>query len=91
MTLSRREARRAALTLLYQWDVTGRPIGSLYEGELDDYARETAEAVAAEAEELDRRITEASLATPTGGRGGFAGAAVQTRLVEQLPDRRTTA
>jgi N utilization substance protein B len=61
MTLSRREARRAALTLLYQWDVTGRPLGSLYEGELDEYARETAEAVAAEAEELDRRITEASI------------------------------
>ena len=60
MTLSRREARKAALTLLYQWDVTGRPLGSLYEGELDEYARETAEAVAAEAEELDRRITEAS-------------------------------
>jgi len=60
MTLSRREGRRAALTLLYQWDVTGRPLGSLYEGELDEYARETAEAVAAEADELDRRISEAS-------------------------------
>ena len=58
---SRREARRAALTLLYQWDVTGRPLGSLYEGEVDEYARETAEAVVAEAEELDRRITEASI------------------------------
>ena len=60
MTLSRREGRRAALTLLYQWDVAGRPLGSLYEGELDEYARETAEAVAAEADELDRRISEAS-------------------------------
>ena len=35
MTLSRRAAREAALTLLYQWDVTERPLGSLYEGELD--------------------------------------------------------
>jgi hypothetical protein len=33
---------------------------------------------------------EASLAIPTGGRGGFAGAAVQIRLVERLADRRTT-
>ena len=30
---------------------------------------------------------EASLAMPTGGRGGFAGAAVQTRLVERLAER----
>ena len=32
---------------------------------------------------------EASLAIPTGGRGGFAGAAVQIRLVERLADGRT--
>jgi N utilization substance protein B len=56
----RRAARRTALFLLYQWDVTGQPLASLYEGEVDEYARATAEAVAARAEELDRRITEAS-------------------------------
>lgn len=56
----RRAARRTALFLLYQWDVTGQPLASLYEGEVDEYARDTAEAVAAQAEELDRRITEAS-------------------------------
>ncbi len=33
--VSRREARRAAVFMLYQWDVTGRPLGSLYEGEVD--------------------------------------------------------
>jgi N utilization substance protein B len=60
MALSRRQARRTALFLLYQWDVTGKPLASLYEGEVDDYARGTAEAVAARAEELDRRITEAA-------------------------------
>ena len=60
MTLSRKAARRTALFLLYQWDVTGRPLASLYEGEVDEYARDTAEAVASRAEELDRRITEAS-------------------------------
>ena len=56
----RRAARRTALFLLYQWDVTGQPIASLYEGEVDPFASETAEAVAADAEELDRRITAAS-------------------------------
>ncbi len=56
----RRAARRTALFLLYQWDVTGQPLASLYEGEVDPFARETAEAVAARAPELDRRITEAA-------------------------------
>jgi N utilization substance protein B len=56
----RRAARRTALFLLYQWDVTGQPLASLYEGEVDEYARATAEAVAARADELDRRITEAA-------------------------------
>ena len=56
----RRAARRTALILLYQWDVTGQQLASLFEGEIDEYARETAEAVVAEHEELDRRITEAA-------------------------------
>ena len=60
MSGGRRAARRTALFLLYQWDVTGQPLASLYEGEVDTFARETAEAVATEAPELDRRITEAS-------------------------------
>jgi N utilization substance protein B len=56
----RRSARRTALFLLYQWDVTGQPLASLYEGDVDDFAGETAEAVAAKAPELDGRITAAS-------------------------------
>jgi N utilization substance protein B len=56
----RRAGRRTALFLLYQWDVTGQPLTSLYEGDPDRWACETAEAVAARAEELDRRITEAA-------------------------------
>ena len=56
----RRAGRRTALFVLYQWDVTGQPLASLYEGEVDAFARETAEAVVANADELDRRITEAS-------------------------------
>ena len=57
---SRRAARRTALVLLFQWDVTGQPLGSLYGAEIDPFARETAEAVVAAAPELDRRITEAA-------------------------------
>jgi N utilization substance protein B len=56
----RRAARRTALFLLYQWDVTGQPLASLYEGDVDAFARETAEAVAAKTEELDRRISDAA-------------------------------
>ena len=56
----RRTARRTALFLLYQWDVTGQPLASLYEGEVDPFARATAEAVAARAGELDERISAAS-------------------------------
>ena len=56
----RRAARRTALFLLYQWDVTGQPLTSLYEGDVDSFARETAETVAAKAEELDRRISDAA-------------------------------
>jgi N utilization substance protein B len=56
----RRQARRTAFILLYQWDLTGQPLTSLYEGDVDEFARETAEAVAERAEELDRRIDEAA-------------------------------
>jgi N utilization substance protein B len=58
--MSRRAARRTALVLLYQWDLTGRPLASLYEGEIDEWARRTAEAVAREAPALDARITQAA-------------------------------
>ena len=58
--MSRRAARRTAFFLLYQWDVTGRPLASLYDGEVDEWARRTAEEVAAEAPALDERITDAA-------------------------------
>jgi transcription antitermination protein NusB len=56
----RRAARRTALVLLYQWDVTGQPLASLYEGDVDEYARELAEAVVAAAPALDEKITAAA-------------------------------
>jgi N utilization substance protein B len=57
----RKAARRQALELLYQWDLTGQPLASLHEGDADAFARELAEAVIERAEELDRRITEATV------------------------------
>jgi transcription antitermination protein NusB len=56
----RRAARRTALFLLYQWDITGQPLASLYEGEIDEYARALAEAVAERAPELDEKINAAA-------------------------------
>lgn len=56
----RRAARRTALVLLYQWDVTGQELASLFEGEIDPYARAVAEGVIEGHEELDRRITDAA-------------------------------
>ena len=60
MTISRRQARRQALFLLYQWDLSGQKIGSQFAGEIDPWARSVAEKVAGQAPELDERITAAS-------------------------------
>jgi len=57
---SRRQARRQALFLLYQWDLSGQELGSQYRGEIDPWARELATAVAGRAEALDGRITAAA-------------------------------
>jgi transcription antitermination protein NusB len=59
-TTGRRAGRRQALFLLYQRDLTGQPLASLYEGEPDEFAVSLAHAVAERAAELDRRITETS-------------------------------
>jgi N utilization substance protein B len=66
---SRRASRRAALFMLFQWDVTGKDLGSTYEGEVDDFAWETAKAVAENAEHLDRRIDEVTEGWPAGRLG----------------------
>lgn len=62
---SRHAARRAALFLLYQWDVTGRPLASLFEGEIDEYSRQSAEGVAARVDDLDTRISAAAEGWPS--------------------------
>ena len=58
--VGRRQSRRTALFLLYQWDLTGQPLASLYDGTPDDFALELAEAIAERAPALDERITAAS-------------------------------
>lgn len=58
--MSRRADRRTALVLLYQWDVTGQALASLFEGDVPPFSRELAEAVVERHEELDRRITAAA-------------------------------
>jgi N utilization substance protein B len=58
--VGRRQARRQALFLLYQWDLTGQPLASLYEGEPDAFARQLASAVAAVAPALDERVSAVS-------------------------------
>jgi N utilization substance protein B len=55
---SRRQARRTALVLLFQWDVTGQELGSLFEGDVDPWALGLAEEVRADADRLDATISE---------------------------------
>jgi transcription antitermination protein NusB len=58
--VGRRQARRTALFLLYQSDLTGQPLAALYEGVPDQFAHDLAERVLARAEPLDVRISEAA-------------------------------
>jgi len=58
--LGRRSARRQALFLLYQWDLTGQPLASLFDGEPDEFARQLAVSVSNAASVLDARVSSAS-------------------------------
>ncbi len=63
-SVGRRAGRRQALFLLYQWDLTGQPLASLFEGQPDEFAASLARAVSERAGELDLRITETSREWP---------------------------
>jgi N utilization substance protein B len=65
----RRPARRSALFLLYNWDLTGKPLGEQTDEPIDPFALELAERVVAHSEELDRRIDEVSEGWPAGRLG----------------------
>jgi N utilization substance protein B len=67
--VGRRQARRQALFLLYQWDLTGLPLADLFDGEPDAFALSLAEDVAGRADRLDASITAASDEWPAGRLG----------------------
>jgi N utilization substance protein B len=79
---SRKDARRTAVFLLFQWDVTGRPLGSLYEGEVDPFAQELAEGVQAKAAELDERISAAAIGWPADRLGAVERNVLRVALFE---------
>ena len=79
---SRREARRTAVVLLYQWDVTREPLASLFEGDVDPYACELAEAVIDRASDLDARISAASVGWPADRLGALERNVLRVALVE---------
>jgi N utilization substance protein B len=67
MTVSRRQARRDAMVVLYQQEITGSPTGDLFisleaenEYEADEFTRDTVTAVLNKAEELDEIIDSCS-------------------------------
>lgn len=78
----RREARRTALFLLYQWDLTGQPLASLFEGEVDPFARDLAEATSSHARTLDGRISEASIGWPADRLGALERNILRIALTE---------
>jgi N utilization substance protein B len=86
----RRAARRTAVFLLYQWDVTGQPLASLYEGDVDPYASELAERVIAQVGDLDARISEAAEGWPAERLGSVERSVLRVALVElegdEVPD-----
>jgi len=82
MSSSRREARRTALFVLYQWDLTGQPLASLWEGEIDSFARDLAEDVSSRAPDLDARISEFSRAWPADRLGALERNILRIGIVE---------
>src|SRR4051812_10031862 len=78
----RRAARRTAMFILYQWDVTGQELASLYEGEVPDYAQTLAEAVVAAAPGLDERISAASQGWPADRLGALERNICRIAIVE---------
>ncbi len=79
---SRREARRTAVFLLYQYDVTGQPLASLFEGEVDPYARDLAENALEAASDLDARLSAASIGWPADRLGALERNVMRVALVE---------
>lgn len=79
---SRKEARRTALTLLYQWDLTGQPLASLHAGEIDPFAEALARQVIERADAIDARISEVSGDWPADRLGVVERTALRMAVVE---------
>jgi N utilization substance protein B len=68
--LSRRRARKQAFLVLYQSDINGSPIETIFErwrwhrGELEDYAVWLAQGVERERQDLDGLLSEVSVGWP---------------------------
>jgi N utilization substance protein B len=82
VTISRRQARRQALILLYQWDLSGAELGSQYPEAIDPWARTLAEEVVAKADEVDARITAASEGWPADRLGAVERSALRIAIHE---------
>jgi len=80
--ISRRQARRQALIMLYQWDLSGAELGSQYSGEIDPWARSVAHEVAARADELDARVSAASEGWPAARLGAVERNALRVAVYE---------
>ena len=68
--------------MLFQWDVTGRPLGSLFEGDVDPFTRDLAEGVAKRAQELDARLTAAAIGWPADRLGAVERNVLRVALFE---------
>lgn len=68
--------------MLFQWDVTGRPLGSLYGGDVDPFTRDLAEGVATRAPELDARLTAAATGWPADRLGAVERNVLRVALFE---------
>ena len=79
---SRKQARRTALTLLYQWDLTGQPLASLHAGDVDPFARALAARVIERAASIDAQISEASADWPAERLGVVERTALRMAIVE---------
>jgi N utilization substance protein B len=87
MKQTRRAARRTALFLLYQWDLTGQPLTSLYEGEVDAFAAQLAEAVVERAPQLDEVIAGATEGWTVDRLGVVERNVLRVAVLELLDDR----
>jgi N utilization substance protein B len=80
--ISRRQARRQALVMVYQWDVSGAEPGAQYAGEIDPWARALAEDTVGGAAGLDARISAAAVGWSADRLGAVERSALRVAILE---------